>query len=76
VLASIAAGLALGPLLVLGLFAGADEPHIVGSALVALGAGFTLLAAVSSRFTSEPQSWALVPGVSSIVAGIPLRPRP
>jgi pimeloyl-ACP methyl ester carboxylesterase len=70
VLASIAAGLALGLLLVLGVFAGADEPHIVGSALVALGAGFTLLAAASSRFTSEAQSWALVPGVSSIVAGI------
>ncbi|HEY6960887.1 MAG TPA: alpha/beta hydrolase [Gaiellaceae bacterium] len=70
VLASIAAGLALGLLLVLGVFAGGDEPHIVGSALVALGAGFTLLAAASSRFTGVPQSWALVPGVSSIVAGL------
>jgi hypothetical protein len=70
VLASIAVGLALGFLLVLGVFAGADEPHIVGSALIALGAGFALLAAASSRFTNAPQSWALVPGVSSIVAGL------
>ena len=70
VLASIAAGLALGLLLVLGVFAGGDEAHVVGSALLALGAGFTLLAAASSRFTSEPQSWALVPGASSIVAGL------
>lgn len=70
VLASIAAGLALGLLLVLCVFAGGDEPHVVGSALVALGAGFSLLAVASSRFTSEAQSWALVPGVSSIVEGI------
>lgn len=70
VLASIAAGLVLGLLLVLGAFAGGDEPRIIGSALVALGAGYTLLAALSSRFTSDPQSWALVPGVSSIVAGL------
>ena len=70
VLASIAAGLALGLLLVLGAFAGGDEPHIVGSGLVALGAGFTLLAAASFRLTSAPQAWALVPGVSSIVAGL------
>jgi pimeloyl-ACP methyl ester carboxylesterase len=70
VLTSIAAGLALGLALVLGLFAGADEPHIIGSALVALGTGFTLLATASSRFTGEPQAWALMPGVSSIAAGL------
>lgn len=70
VLTSIAVGLALGLLLVLSVFAGGDEPHIIGSALVALGAGFTLLAAASSRFTSEAQSWAFAPGVSSIVAGV------
>jgi pimeloyl-ACP methyl ester carboxylesterase len=70
VLASIAAGLVLGLLLVLGLFAGGDEPRIVGSALVALGSGFALLAIASSRFTSRPQKWALVPGVSSMLAGV------
>jgi pimeloyl-ACP methyl ester carboxylesterase len=72
VLASVAAGLAICLLLVLGVFAGGDEAHVVGSALVALGAGFSLLAAASSRFTSEPQPWALVPGVSSIAAGLAL----
>ena len=35
VLASIAAGLVLGLVFVLGVFAGADEPRITGSALVA-----------------------------------------
>lgn len=70
VLASIAAGLALGLLLVLGVFAGGEESQIVASALVALGGGFTLLAVASSRLTSEPQAWALLPGVLTIVAGL------
>jgi pimeloyl-ACP methyl ester carboxylesterase len=70
VLASIAAGLALGLVLVLAVFAGADEPRITGSALVALGAGFALLAIASTRYTSQPQPWALVPGLASMLAGV------
>jgi pimeloyl-ACP methyl ester carboxylesterase len=70
VLASTAAGLSLGFLLVLAVWAGADEPKIIGSALFALGAGFALLAIASSRFTSQPQSWALAPGVTSMLAGV------
>src|SRR5438309_2097007 len=70
VLASIAAGLALGVVLVLGAFAGGDEPRIIGSALLALGGGFVLLAIASTRFTSQPQPWALVPGMSAMLAGV------
>src|SRR5438309_7051725 len=70
VLASIAAGLALGLVLVLAVFAGADEPRITGSALVALGAGFALLAIASARYTSQPQPWARVPGVASMLSGV------
>lgn len=70
VLGSIAAGLALGLVLVLGVFAGGSEPRIVGSALFALGAGLVLLAFTSSRFTGRPQSWALVPGGSSMLGGV------
>jgi len=70
VLASIAVGLALGLVLVLGVFAGADEPRITGSALVALGAGFALLAIASARFTGQPQPWALAPGLASMLAGV------
>jgi pimeloyl-ACP methyl ester carboxylesterase len=70
VLASIAAGLALGLVLVLGVFAGGEEPRIIGSALLALGGGFALLAKASSRVTSQPQRWALMPGVSSMLAGV------
>jgi len=72
VLASIASGLALGLLLVLEVFAGGDEPQIVGGALVALGAGFALLALASTLVTSQPQRWALAPGVASLVAGLGL----
>src|SRR5207253_5565325 len=66
----IAAGFALGLMLVLAVFAGADEPRITGSALVTLGAGFALLAIASARFTSQPQRWALVPGLASMLAGV------
>lgn len=70
VLASIATGLVLGLMLVLGVFAGGDEPQIAGSALLALGIGFALLAIASNRFTSQPQPWALAPGLASMLAGI------
>jgi hypothetical protein len=59
VLASIGSGLALGLLLVLAVFAGGAEAEITGAALLALGAGFVVLAIASSRFTAEPQPWAL-----------------
>ena len=70
VLASIVAGLALGLVLVLWVFAGADEPRITGSALVALGAGLALLATASARCTSQSQAWARVPGLASVLAGV------
>src|SRR4051794_28594350 len=74
VLGSIAAGVALGLLLVLGVFAGGSEPQIIGSALVGLGAGFALLALTSTRRTDQPQRWALMPGAITAVAGLGLLP--
>jgi pimeloyl-ACP methyl ester carboxylesterase len=70
VLSSIAAGLALGLLLDLVASAGADEATIIGGALLALGAGFTLLALASSCLTNQPQRWALDPGVVTALAGL------
>src|SRR5215210_7994181 len=70
VLGSIVAGLAVGLLLVLGVFAGGSEPQIIGSALVGLGTGFALLAFTSTRRTNQPQQWALVPGVATTAAGV------
>ena len=70
VLASIAAGLVLGLLFVLAVFGGGTEAQITGSALVALGAGFMILALASSRFTAQPQDWALAPGVAAAAVGV------
>jgi pimeloyl-ACP methyl ester carboxylesterase len=70
VLGSIAFGFVLGLVLVLIVFAGGEESQITGSALLALGAGFMLLAAASSRFTDQPQRWALAPGLASAVLGL------
>ncbi len=70
VLGSIAFGFVLGLVLVLIVFAGGEESQITGSALLALGAGFMLLAAASSRFTDQPQRWALAPGIASAVLGL------
>ena len=69
VLGSVAAGLTLGVLLVTVAFVGADEAEIAGGALTALGAGFIVLALASSRFTSQPQRWALAPGGASGLGG-------
>jgi pimeloyl-ACP methyl ester carboxylesterase len=70
VFGSIAFGFVLGLLLTLVVFAGGEESQITGSALLALGAGFMLLAFASSRFTDQPQRWALAPGVASAVLGL------
>jgi pimeloyl-ACP methyl ester carboxylesterase len=70
VLGSIAAGLAGGLLLVLVVLAGGDEADILGGALVALGAGFALLALASSRFTTQPQRWAVAPGAVGGIGGL------
>ena len=70
VFGSIASGFVLGLLLVLVVFAGGEESEITGSALLALGAGFMLLALASSRFTDQPQRWALAPGIAAAVVGL------
>jgi pimeloyl-ACP methyl ester carboxylesterase len=69
VFGSIAAGLALGLVLSLVVFAGGSESEITGSALLALGAGFVALAVTSCR-TSQPQLWAGTPGVVIAAAGL------
>src|ERR671938_427545 len=72
VLGAIASGLVLGLLFVLVVFGGGPEAQITGGGLVALGAGFVLLAAGSTRFTDQPQKWALPPGIGSAVVGVAL----
>ena len=64
VLGAIASGLSLGLVLVLAVFAGGREHEITGAGLFALGLGFVLLAVGSTRFSDQPQRWALPPGAS------------
>ena len=59
-------------MLTLGVFGGAAEHVISGSALLAFAGGWAMLAVLSSRFTSQPQRWARVPAAFMAVAGLAL----
>ena len=72
VLASIAAGLVVGLVLVLGLFGGSSEAAIAGSALISLGSGMLTLFLLAGRRTNQPQPWALIPAVSLGALGLAL----
>lgn len=72
VVGSVAAGFLGAIVLTLGVFGGATEHVISGSALLAFAGGWAMLALLSARFTSQPQRWARVPAVSMAVAGITL----
>lgn len=66
------AGIALAFFLVLGPMAGGSEPTITGSVLLAFGLGWGLMAVLSTRFTDQPQRWALVPAASMGLVGFGL----
>jgi pimeloyl-ACP methyl ester carboxylesterase len=59
--ASITLGFIAAAVLVVGPFGGEAEHVITGTALLALAAGWALLAGVSIRWTDQPQRWAMVP---------------
>ncbi len=67
---SLAVGFVGALILTLVVFAGAPEPVISGTALLAFACGWALLALSSARFTSQPQSWARVPAVAMATIGI------
>lgn len=58
--------------LTLGVFAGAREPVITGSALLAFAAGWAMLAVLAERWARRPQRWALVPAGCLAGAGTAL----
>jgi hypothetical protein len=66
------AGLVLGLILVLVVFAGAREPVITGAALISLAFGMLTLFALSGRRTDQPQQWALALVWACGVVGIAL----
>jgi pimeloyl-ACP methyl ester carboxylesterase len=70
VAASLATGLIGAASLTLGVFGGAPEHVITGSALLAFALGWALLAVLSSRLTSWPQRWAVVPAVAMAAVGV------
>ena len=72
VLGSILAGLALGLVLVLGVFGGSAEATITGSALISLGAGMLILFLLAGRRTDQPQPWALAPAIALGALGFAL----
>jgi len=69
---SLTTGLVGSLALTLGVFGGAEEHVISGSALLAFAAGWAMLALLSSRYTSQPQRWARVPAIFMAVAGLVL----
>lgn len=69
---SVAAGVVGAIVLTLGVFGGAREHVITGSALVAFAGGWAMLDLLSGRFTSRPQRWARVPAAAMAAAGLTL----
>jgi pimeloyl-ACP methyl ester carboxylesterase len=66
---SVATGLLGALFLALVVFPGGAEHAITGSALLAFAAGWTMLAVLSTRMTSQPQRWAFVPAAYMGVVG-------
>ena len=69
---SVLTGLVGSLLLTLVVFAGATEHVITGSALLAFATGWTMLAVLSTRMSSQPQRWAFVPAGAMGLVGTAL----
>ena len=72
VLCSIAFGLILGLVLVLGVFGGGRENVITGAALISFALGMLMLFELARRRTDQPQPWALAPAVGLGIVGLAL----
>lgn len=66
---STIAGFVVSVALVIGPFGGAQEHVIAGTALLGWALGWALLAGLSTRWTDQPQRWAVVPAAVMAVAG-------
>src|SRR5438094_5861200 len=66
---SMFSGLVVSLVLVVGLFGGAQEHVIMGTALLGWALGWALLAVLSTRWSDQPQRWAIVPAALMAVAG-------
>lgn len=70
--ASIVTGVAAAFVLTLVVCAGGTESTIMGCVLTAFGAGWAMLASLSTRRSTEPQNWARVPAAAMTVTGLAL----
>jgi pimeloyl-ACP methyl ester carboxylesterase len=70
--AAMLSGLVNTLVLVLVVFAGATEPVITGAGLVGLASGWALLAVLTTRWTSQPQRWAVFPAAVMATTGVAL----
>jgi pimeloyl-ACP methyl ester carboxylesterase len=69
---SMITGFVVALALVIGTFGGAQEHVIMGTALLGWALGWALLAALSIRWSDQPQRWAVVPAVLMALAGASL----
>src|SRR4051794_35153518 len=72
VAASLLVGAACAMVLSLVVLPGATESVITGSMLLGFGVGWTVLAVLSTRLTTQPQRWARVPAVTMSATGVVL----
>src|SRR5438477_10174898 len=72
VVGSMITGFVVALVLVIGPFGGAQEHVIMGTALLGWALGWALLAAISIRWTNQPQRWAAVPAALMALAGLAL----
>jgi pimeloyl-ACP methyl ester carboxylesterase len=70
VAASLATGLIAALLLVAAPFVPAEEGPVTGAVLCGFAIGWAMLAALSARFTDQPQRWAVAPAALMGVGGL------
>src|SRR5437667_6486739 len=69
VVGSLITGFVVALVLVIGPFGGAQEHVIMGTALLGWALGWALLAVLSTRWSHQPQRWAIVPAALMSLAG-------
>jgi pimeloyl-ACP methyl ester carboxylesterase len=69
---SLIAGFVVALVLVIGPFGGAQEHVIMGTALLGWASGWALLAVLSTRWSDQPQRWAVMPAALMALAGASL----
>jgi pimeloyl-ACP methyl ester carboxylesterase len=70
VIISLLIGVVGALVLTLVVFPGGQENQIIGSTLTAFGAGWAMVAFLSTQFTNRPQTWAYVPAVVMSAIGV------